>query len=62
MTMAMTNPVRSIVLVVAVRDDSASLSVGPNRQVAPVFDWRSRRAKTGATMGCGIGRDRKYAG
>jgi hypothetical protein len=61
MTVAMTNTVLSIVLVVAVRDDSASLSVGPNRQ-APVFDWRSCRSKTSATIGCGIGRDRKYAG
>lgn len=61
MIVALHNPELPIVLVVAVRDDSAFGSVGPNRQVTPNFDGPNRRSKTGAAIGCGLGRGGQYA-
>jgi uncharacterized protein len=61
-TMATTSTGLGSVHFMAAREDSAFTSSEQDCPVAPVSDWRSRRSKTGPTLGCDISRGREYAG
>ena len=53
---------RAVVNSAAARDDNTAASAGPTIPSAPVSDWRIRRSQTGATLGRGMSRGKRYAG